>query len=108
MYKKFNVKFGNDIARLEFWIVTGCLVLTLLIAVFDTIINNHAQLSYVLMPQLFSYFIVFISYLLLCFYVAPAFESGKKPESNGTLFVFITQQTAARRRHDIHIYKRWL
>jgi two-component system LytT family sensor kinase len=89
MYKKLNVKFGNDMARLEFWIVTGCLVLTLLISVIDTTINNRAQLSSVLMPQLFSYCIVFISYLLLCFYVAPAFESRGKKESTGTLFVFI-------------------
>lgn len=89
MYKKLNVKFGNDMARLEFWIVTGGLVLALLISVFDAIINNRALLSYVLIPELFSYIIVFVSYLLLCFYVAPAFASGEKPESNGTLFVFI-------------------
>lgn len=76
-------------ARLEFWIVTGGIVLALLISVIDIIRNDNAQLGYVLIPLLFSYLIVFISYLLLCFYVAPAFESGEKRASNGALFVFI-------------------
>ena len=76
-------------ARLEFWIVTGGIVLTLLISAIDIIINEHIQPGNVLIALLFSYLMVFISYLLICFYVTPAFESGKRPESNGILFVFI-------------------
>lgn len=89
MYKILNAKLRTDMARLEFWIVTGCIVLTLLISTFDIIINNHAQLSNALIPLSFSYLLVFISYLLLCFYVGPVFESNKNPDSKGVLFVFI-------------------
>jgi two-component system, LytTR family, sensor kinase len=89
MYKILNAKLKNDVARLEFWIVTCSIALTLLIFISDIIINNHAQLGNVLIPLLFSYLMVYISYLLLCFYVAPAFESNKIPDFKSILFVFI-------------------
>lgn len=89
MYKKLNAKFRNDVARLEFWIVTGSLISTLLISAFGIIEGDFVSPGNVLISLLFSYSIVLINYLLLCFYVAPIFESDKKPKTNGPLFVFI-------------------
>lgn len=97
MYKPLNIKLKSDTARIEFWIVTGFIILAMLLSIFDVVRENQSiaapnpkpLLSNVVVPILFSYAIVFISYLILCFYVAPAFESEQEPASNGTLFVFI-------------------
>src|SRR5476651_1204926 len=100
MYKQINAKLGSDAARIEFWLAMGGILLTLIISVFDVIsydqainLQNKAQgllpLTSQLPPLLFSNFITVVSYLLLCFYVGPAFESGKRSGSAGILFVFI-------------------
>ena len=102
MYKQLNMKLKNDTARIEFWIVMGFIAAALLFNVIDIIRANQVisagstvngiQTSYTdysspLTAVLFNYLIVFISYLLLCFYVIPAFEN-KEDRASNTLFVF--------------------
>ncbi|GAA3980516.1 sensor histidine kinase [Mucilaginibacter dorajii] len=85
MFKQINLKLKNDTARIEFWIVTGCIALALLLSIIDVIRANQ----YVTAPLLFNYAIIFISYAFLCFYVAPAFENTQESVANNTLFVFV-------------------
>lgn len=86
MYKQLNMKLKNDTARIEFWIVMGFITAALLFNVIDIILANQV-ISVELTAVLFNYLIVFISYLLLCFYVIPAFEN-KEDRASNTLFVF--------------------
>ncbi|SDE18636.1 Histidine kinase [Mucilaginibacter pineti] len=92
MYKQLNMKLKNDVARIEFWIVTGIILTSLLFTIGDEIRvtdlkNNY--LSGLIVPILFNSIVTFISYLLLCFYVEPAFEKENQPAASNTLFVFI-------------------
>lgn len=94
MYKQLNIKLKDEAARIEFWIVMGFIAAALLFNVIDIIRVNQAiiagnsnGISSPLTAVLFNHVIVFISYLLLCFYVIPAFENKEERASN-TLFVF--------------------
>lgn len=87
MFKQANMKLKES-ARIEFWIVTGCIVLAFLLSLIDAVrLNNLISAS--LIPVLFNYLIIYISYLLLCFYVTPAFEKREGAASAGTSFVLI-------------------
>jgi len=103
MFKQLNTKLKNDTARLEFWIVTGFIAAVLILSVIDTVRSlqiatttvtgtiNGVKTSYSnspLIAVLFNHLIIFISYLLLCFYVIPAFEN-KTDRASNTPFVFI-------------------
>lgn len=101
-----NTRLKTDVARLEFWIVTAIIVAALVLGVidvhkanlatsvsFNTTVNGFtvdsgAFQSNPVVAVLFNYVIIFISYLLLCFYVAPAFEHQDNSASN-SLFVFV-------------------
>ncbi|SEO09565.1 sensor histidine kinase [Mucilaginibacter sp. OK283] len=105
MFKQITFKFKNDVTRIEFWVVTGCIIAALILSIFDIIRNNQiaannmiqagqqavtpALLSATLMPILFSYLVTFIIYLLLCFYLTPAFEGDGGTALNGSLLIFI-------------------
>ncbi len=87
MFKQANMKLKES-ARIEFWIATGCIVLAFLLSLIDAVrLNNLISAS--LIPVLFNYLIIYISYLLLCFYVTPAFEKREGAASAGTSFVLI-------------------
>ena len=95
MFKQLNVKLKNDAARVEFWIVMGFIAAALLFNIIDIVKENQAiiagnrnDISGPLTAVLFNHLIIFISYLLLCFYVIPAFGYKEERASN-TLFVFI-------------------
>jgi hypothetical protein len=101
-----NTRLKTDVARLEFWIVTAIIAAALVLGVidvhkanlstsvsFNTTVNGFtvdsgAFQSNPVIAVLFNYVIIFISYLLLCFYVAPAFEHQDNSASN-SLFVFV-------------------
>jgi len=87
MYKQINIKLKTEAAKIEFWIVMGFIAASLLFNVLDAIRLNQA-VSGPLIAVLFNHLIIFISYLLLCFYVNPAFEN-KDGRALNTLFVFI-------------------
>ncbi|QEC77057.1 sensor histidine kinase [Mucilaginibacter ginsenosidivorax] len=105
MFKQITFKFKNDVTRIEFWVVTGCIIVALLLSIFDVVRDNQitannmlragqqfiapTALSTTLMPVLFSYLVTFIIYLLLCFYLAPAFEGEGGDTLKGSLFIFI-------------------
>jgi two-component system LytT family sensor kinase len=88
MSKQVNLKFNTDAARIEFWIVTGCIFTALLLSLYE-IAKQNQQTSGILMPVLFSYIVTFVLYMLLSFYLAPAFESENKAPLNGSLLIFI-------------------
>jgi two-component system LytT family sensor kinase len=88
MLKLSSVKLKNDAARVEFWVVTGCLLTALLISILDIVHQNQMNAE-ILMPLLFSYLVTFIVYLLLCFYLAPAFEAEDRTALRGSLFLFV-------------------
>ncbi|WP_316746382.1 sensor histidine kinase [Pedobacter gandavensis] len=94
MYKHASIKFKSDAARTEFWIVTGFIVAALLLNIVDilqmsipVLVNTRPPVSGLLIASIFKHLLIFISYLLLCFYVTPAFEKPQGRASN-TLFVF--------------------
>ncbi len=91
MYKQLNIKLKTDAARIEFWIVMGFIATALLFNIIDIIRVSQAaagnSISSLLIPVLFNHLIIFISYLLLCFYVVPAFEN-KEGKASNTLIVF--------------------
>src|ERR1700744_712701 len=103
LYKSINAKLKNDTARIEFWMVMGFITVALLFNVFEMIHGNLESSPGVLTVNgvqisgnfvgssltgvLFNHLIILISYLLLVFYVAPAFENAQERASN-TLFVF--------------------
>ena len=105
MFKQINFKFKSDAARIEFWIVTGCIIAALILSIIDIVRQNQAVannmiqagqqvvtpalLSATLMPILFSYLVTFIIYVLLCFYLAPAFEGDGGTALHGSLLIFI-------------------
>lgn len=88
MLKQFSLKFKNDAARIEFWAATGFVLVALLIATFDLAHNDQLSAG-TLMPVLFSYLVTYTVYLLLCFYLAPAFESEGKALLRGSLYLLI-------------------
>jgi len=96
MFKQVNSKLKNEAARIEFWIVMGFIAAVLLFNIIDIIrvnqtiatAGNSSDISGPLTATLFNHLIIFISYLLLCFYVVPAFENREERALN-TLFVFI-------------------
>jgi sensor histidine kinase YesM len=91
---------AKEIARLELLIVTACITIAFLFSLLNTAIhpiyqdiNNLpksllANISDNFIPNFFSALMVYINYLLLCFYVSP--ELNKKGESaqKGVLLVF--------------------
>jgi two-component system LytT family sensor kinase len=107
MLKLINNKL-KGFALLEFWIVTGIVILALTLSLIDVVrvnqvpdvqtnINNisggptHFSLTYSssFLPIIFNYFVIYICYLLLCFYVAPEFEKKEAGEKRSTVFVFL-------------------
>ncbi|MFC0514786.1 sensor histidine kinase [Mucilaginibacter angelicae] len=88
MLKQLSLKFKNDAARIEFWIMTGCMLAALLISILDLAHQNQMS-TQTLMPLLFSYLVTFTIYLLLCFYLAPAFEAEDRAALRGSLFLFL-------------------
>jgi two-component system LytT family sensor kinase len=88
MFKQLNSKLKNEAARIEFWIVMGLIAASLLFNIIDIVRENQSNyISNPLTAVLFNHLIIFVSYLLLCFYVIPAFETKQERVSN-TLFVF--------------------
>jgi two-component system LytT family sensor kinase len=103
MFKQINAKLKNDTARIEFWVVIGFILISLLFHVFDIIHASSLEtanpltangvqtpVTYTSDPVtalFFNHLIILVSYLLLVFYVTPAFENGQEKASN-TLFVF--------------------
>ncbi|MES2426354.1 MAG: histidine kinase [Bacteroidota bacterium] len=107
MYKQINQKLKTDAARIEFWIVTGFIVIALLLSIIDIMrtgtipdaisgsirVNGVVTSAYnyvgaPLTEALFNHLVVFVSYLLLVFYVAPAFEHKDEKASN-TIYIFV-------------------
>ncbi|GAA4319798.1 hypothetical protein GCM10023149_18710 [Mucilaginibacter gynuensis] len=106
MIKYINERL-KETARIEFWIVIGCIAASLLFDLIDiarsgpanveTAILNGAPMPVVhhvssaLTAALFNHIITLMSYLMLCFYVIPAFESPDEKASNSIfVFIFIT------------------
>jgi two-component system LytT family sensor kinase len=105
MYKHVNEKFKTEAARLEFWIVTAFIVIAFILNAIDIIrAGGHSSISgnttvngvitdsysYIGSPLtevLFNSLVVYVCYLLLCFYVSPAFESLGDKASN-TIYIF--------------------
>jgi sensor histidine kinase YesM len=97
-----NTRLKTDVARLEFWIVTAIIAIAFIVNVIAiqnagisagvsfgaTVTGFTVNSANSIIAVLFNYIIVFISYLLLCFYVAPAFEHKETSASN-SLFVFV-------------------
>ncbi|TDQ07621.1 sensor histidine kinase [Pedobacter metabolipauper] len=93
--------------KIEFWIVTGFLICAFLFSISELFhanpsasisskveINgvtqfNFSQVTSAFIPILFNYSIIYIIYLLLCFYVTPELEMKDKRASNKILFVFL-------------------
>jgi two-component system LytT family sensor kinase len=91
MYKQLNIKLKGP-ALIEFWIVTGCLVLSFILSLIDEVRLNDIHNTYfvgIMAPVLFNHIIVFICYAFLCFYMAPVFESQTQTSPGGTLFILI-------------------
>lgn len=83
----------NGYAKIEFWIVTSCIIGAYLLSflsfgnVIDQYGNQHfntQQIGQQSIPLLFSYLIVFILYLSLCFYLSPAFENPDETSAKST------------------------
>jgi len=106
MIKYINARL-KETARIEFWIVTGCIAASLLFdlitiartgsgAVASAQINGIPiplvqQTGSALTASLFNHVITLLSYLMLCFYVSPGFESKEEKASNSLfVLVFIT------------------
>ena len=85
---------SKEIAKLELWIVTGCVIVAFLFSLFESIFlftgarithttvvddmtkSNITLIGEILVPVLFNYLIIYICYLFLIFHVSP--ELGKK------------------------------
>jgi two-component system LytT family sensor kinase len=97
----------KETARIEFWIVICCLSASLIFDLIDisrsgqgtatsAIINGvpvpaFPRVGSAFSAALFNHIITLISYLMLCFYVTPAFESPDEKASNSVfVFAFIT------------------
>lgn len=98
----------KESARLEFLIVTGCLALAFILSVIDTLyhfnlatsingsieVTGKPQINFSndgasLTPILFQYLIIYICYLMLCFYFAPEFENKNKQLSGNIIFILL-------------------
>jgi sensor histidine kinase YesM len=106
MFNQVNAKFKTEAARLEFWIVTGFILISLLLNAVDVIragshsgisgnttvngviTDSYSYISSPLTEILFNSLVVFVCYLLLCFYVSPAFES-KGDKASNTIYIFV-------------------
>lgn len=103
MIKHINARL-KETARIEFWVIIGCIAASLLFNLIEITISGPANagnlivngvpvqnswhLGSALTAALFNHIITLISYLMLCFYVIPAFESKNEKASN-SLFVFL-------------------
>jgi len=91
MNKPANIK---NWAQVELWIVTVLIGVIFLVALFEAITfrNEYGiflqtdNITLVTLGLLFRFLIIYISYLLLCFYMASAFDK-KEPASNNSLVI---------------------
>lgn len=91
---------SKQIARLELLIVTVCIVIAFLFSFINTMINPlHQDLQDILrspagtiadnfLPGFFNFLILYINYILLCFYVAPELNKKEGTAKKGVLLVF--------------------
>jgi hypothetical protein len=103
MIRYINARLKES-ARFEFWIVIGCIAFSLLfdlIHVTGSVSSDTSPgvMNGVVVPQIssmgsaltaafFNHVITLLSYLMLCFYVTPAFD-GKDEKALNSLFVFL-------------------
>lgn len=98
---------SKEIARLELWIVTGCIIAAFLLAVIErafmpvySIFNQNATVNGVpkssilligenFIPILFNYLIIYICYLFLCFHVGPELNKKEDRAARSIAFVFL-------------------
>lgn len=98
---------SKEIAKLELWIVTGCMILALLFSLIDrsltpfqasfnqSIVENGISkfnlsiMGESFVPVLFNYLIIYICYLFLCFHVSPELNKKEGAASKSVLFVFL-------------------
>lgn len=88
---------SKEIARLELLIVTACIVIAFLFSLFSSTrypdINSVPRsliimISNNFLPNIFNFIIIYVNYLLLCFYVRPELNKKEEPAKNGVLLVF--------------------
>lgn len=98
---------SKEIARLELWIVTGCIIAAFLFSIIersfmpissvfnqDPTINGVPKSSILLVgenfiPILFNYLIIYICYLFLCFHVSPELNKKEGRAARSITFVFL-------------------
>ncbi|WP_158825631.1 sensor histidine kinase [Mucilaginibacter lacusdianchii] len=90
MSRVLNTKL-KGYALIEFWVMTCCIIGAYLLSLlsFVDVINgqqhlNTREIGLRSVPLLFSYLIVFIFYLSICFYLSPAFESDNEAAAKST------------------------
>lgn len=92
MNNQLNVSLKGYV-KTEFWIMTVCVISAYLLSFLSFVdANQHfdtRQMSQQSVPLLFSYFVVFILYLSLCFYLSPAFEREDETAAKSTPIILL-------------------
>jgi len=91
---------SKEIARLELLIVTACIAIAFLFSLINTAISPFHQDPYMIprslissisdnfLPNFFNFLVIYINYILLCFYVTPELNKKDEPAQKGVLLVF--------------------
>ncbi|MFD2863719.1 sensor histidine kinase [Mucilaginibacter antarcticus] len=94
MQKFIDEKLKTEPARIEFGIFTGFVLVSLVFNIVDITriqLNNDGLIAGPIMETFFYHLIIGISYIMLCFYVTPVFESRSDKASNSVyIFAFIS------------------
>ncbi|WEK19833.1 MAG: histidine kinase [Candidatus Pedobacter colombiensis] len=94
---------SKEIAKLELWIVTGCIILAFLFSLADSVLTNINHTTIIngisksnitiigenLVPILFNYLIIYICYLFLVFHVSPELNKKEGPAARSVAFVYL-------------------
>ncbi len=90
MQKFIDEKLKTEPARIEFGIFTGFILVSLAFNIVDTTriqLDNNGIIAGPIVEAFFYHLIIGISYIMLCFYVTPVFESRNQKASN-SIYVF--------------------
>jgi sensor histidine kinase YesM len=91
---------SKEIARLELLIVTACLAIAFLFSLINTAVSPFQQdfhsiprslintIADNFLPNFFNFLVIYINYILLCFYIAPELNKKDGSAQKGVLLAF--------------------
>ncbi|SMC67905.1 sensor histidine kinase [Pedobacter nyackensis] len=84
----------KELAKLELWIVTGCIIVAFIFSLIDRSLNGISKFTISIIgenfiPILFNYLIIYICYLFLVFHVSPELNKKEGRPARSVALVFL-------------------